>query len=308
MDPNARLDAKTGFRADCTFCHQFDEVGQFASFPGHPQCQSCHQNEAISPNLTPESDTPDCRGCHNPEEIENPGFTKERVLIAEHVITGVYVNLNFSHVAHFRVKEKYNLNCTTCHYAIPASTGLADLTLPKMIDCVECHDVDKDLPVQFRMSNCSTCHVDDVTGQTQALPASHSRNVKPLFHNESFRMGHETLAEEPGAKCYVCHTNVSAAASAEDQCILCHQVMRPASHSVRWRDDIHGKHAAMDRTSCAMCHTADTCIRCHNLLPRSHAPLGPFKAGAHAGLAMLEQRACFTCHTFEDSCARCHQR
>ena len=30
VDPNARLDPKTGFRADCTFCHKFDEQGIFA--------------------------------------------------------------------------------------------------------------------------------------------------------------------------------------------------------------------------------------------------------------------------------------
>ena len=305
VDPGARVDGKTGFRADCTFCHQFDLQGVFASFPSHPQCTSCHQNENIAPNLTPQSDTADCRGCHNPEEIENPGFTKERVMIADHVVSGVHVNLRFSHVAHFKVKDKYNLDCTTCHHAIPQSTSLADLTLPQMLDCVECHDTDKGLEAEFRMSNCSNCHVDTQVG---SLPASHSKAVKPLFHTESFRIDHEVQAVETGAKCYVCHTNVSPAASAETQCASCHEVMRPESHTARWRDDIHGKHAALDRTTCATCHTADTCIRCHNLLPRSHAPLGPFKAGAHAGLAMLEQRSCFTCHTFEDTCSQCHRR
>lgn len=305
VDPGARNDAKTGFRADCTFCHQFDEEGIFASFPRHPQCVKCHQDPAISPNLTAASDTADCRGCHNPEEIENPGYTKDRAFVADHVVSGVHVNLHFSHVAHFRNRDKYDLNCTTCHYAIPRSTSFADLSLPQMLDCVECHHTDKDMPAQFRMSNCNTCHIEVRTGP---VPASHSSDVKPPFHNESFRLQHETAASEPGAKCYVCHTNVSPSTSAEGQCDSCHQVIRPQSHTVRWRDDIHGKHAALDRTSCASCHTADTCVRCHNLLPRSHTPLALFKAGAHADLAMLEQRACFTCHTFDDTCAPCHLR
>ncbi len=305
VDPNARIDPKTGFRADCTFCHKFDEQGVFAEFPSHPQCESCHSKPHITPNLTPESDTPDCRSCHNPEEIENPGFTKNRRMIAAHVISGVYVNLKFSHIAHFRSKEKLDLNCTTCHYAIPESTSFADLTLPKMLDCVECHDVSKDLPEEFRMSNCETCHIDPQSG---AIPASHSRSVKPLFHTESFRFDHEEQAAATGAKCYVCHTNVTPSASAETQCANCHQAMRPASHTARWRDVIHGKYAALDRVACATCHTADTCIRCHNLLPRSHTPLALFKAGAHANLAMLDQRTCYTCHTFEDTCAACHQR
>ena len=305
VDPSARIDPKTGFRADCTFCHEFEEDGIFAKFPGHTECQSCHSKPSITPNLEPASDTADCRGCHNPEEIENPGFSKQRRMIAAHVISGVYVNLKFSHVAHFRSKEKYDLNCTTCHYAIPESQSLMDLTLPKMLDCVECHDVSKDLAPEFRMSNCGTCHIDQPTG---GAPASHSKTVKPAFHTESFRIHHEEQARARDAKCYVCHMNVAASVTAATQCINCHQVMRPVSHTVRWRDTIHGKYAALDRTSCATCHTADSCVRCHNQLPRSHAPLALFKAGAHADLAMLDQRACFTCHTFEDTCAACHRR
>ena len=305
VDPNARADAKTGFRADCTYCHQFDEEGIFAKFPGHVQCSGCHSKEAIAPNLTPVSDTPDCRGCHVPEEIENPGYTEDRRMIAAHVVSGVYVDLKFSHVAHFKARDAYSLDCTTCHYAVPTSTGLADLTLPKMLDCVECHDADKGLAAEFQMSNCSTCHID---AQTGVVPASHSRTVKPVFHTESFRFDHEERASELGAKCYVCHTNVTPSTTAENQCISCHQVMRPANHTARWSDAMHGKQAALDRTTCASCHTADTCVRCHNQLPRSHVPLPQFAAGAHAPLAMIEERACYTCHTFENTCGACHQR
>ncbi|MBI4473673.1 MAG: hypothetical protein HY646_13480 [Acidobacteria bacterium] len=303
VDSRARLDPKTGFRADCTFCHKFDAEGMFASFPRHTECSACHAKEGMKPRLTAASDTADCRGCHTPEEIENPGYTKGRMMIADHVITGVHVNLKFSHVAHFRDKEKYDLNCTTCHYAVPGSTSLADLTLPKMVDCVECHDVAKDIPAQFRMSNCQTCHIENQMG---SAPASHTRNVKPAFHNESFRLHHEQEAGAAGAKCFVCHTNVTPTASADNQCVSCHQVMRPASHTARWRDDVHGKMAAMNRASCATCHATESCSRCHNQLPRSHAPLSFFKAGAHARPAMLDQRACMTCHTFQDTCAACH--
>ncbi len=305
VDPGNRTNAKTGFRADCTFCHQFEDDGIFAKFPGHQQCTACHSKPEITPNLVPTSDTPDCRGCHVPEEIENPGYTKDRAMIAETVVSGVYVNLKFSHIAHFKNKESYDLDCTTCHYAVEVSTSLADLVLPKMLDCVECHDVDKGLPEQFRMSNCGTCHIDLNEGD---LPASHSKNVKPLFHNESFRITHEEEASTLGAKCYVCHQNVQPGLTAEAQCVNCHQVMEPNTHTARWRDDVHGKVAAMDRTSCSTCHAVDTCVRCHNQTPRSHQPIALFVNGGHAPLAMLEQRACFTCHTFENTCSRCHIR
>jgi len=304
VDPQGRIDPKTGFRADCTFCHHFDAQGNYATFPGHTQCSACHAKPGVKPHLAPDSTTADCRGCHTPEEIENPGFTEERRMIAPHVVSGTYVNLRFSHIAHFKFREQYDLNCTTCHYAVPQSTSLANLTLPKMLDCVQCHDTAKTIPVQFRMSNCETCHVDKASG---AAPASHTRYVKPAFHNESFRLQHQAEAVAPGAKCFVCHTNVSPAGAAEHQCVSCHQVMLPASHTARWKDDIHGKYAAIDRTSCAICHNTDFCNRCHNELPRTHVPLAYFKAGAHAQLAMLNERSCLTCHTFQNTCAECHQ-
>jgi hypothetical protein len=311
VDSRGRKDAKTGFRADCTFCHKFDAEGQYASFPRHSECASCHSSGEIQPKLSAGSETKDCRGCHTPEEIENPGFTKERRLIADHVVSGVHVNLKFAHIPHFRNKERFNIDCTTCHYAVPQSTGLADLTLPKMLDCVQCHDTAKDMPQQFQMTNCQNCHVD---GQKGSAPSSHVRNIKPPFHNESFRQHHEREATAPDAKCFVCHTNVRPPAAAAlagapsdaNQCVSCHQVMRPASHTARWRDDVHGKEAALDRATCATCHQAETCVRCHNETPRSHQPLAFFAAGSHKVPAMLDQRSCMTCHTFENTCSRCH--
>ena len=312
VDPLARIDSRTGFRADCTFCHKFDPQGAFATFPGHTECANCHSKPGMHPTLSATSTTADCRSCHTPEEIENPGFTQERRLIAPHVVSGKLVNLKFTHIAHFKSREQYNLNCTTCHYAIPQSTSLQNLTLPKMVDCVSCHDNDKTIPAAFRMSNCQTCHINPPAG---AAPGSHTRYVKPDFHTETFRKYHEEEARAPGAKCFVCHTNVNAptrvvvAAAANNstaQCLGCHLVMRPASHTARWKDDLHGKYVENDRASCALCHTADSCSRCHNETPSSHEPLALFKAGAHARLALLNERSCLTCHTFQNTCAECH--
>lgn len=307
VDARARVNPKTGFRADCTFCHKFQENGVFATFPGHTECASCHGKEGMRPRLTPTAETKECRGCHSPEEIENPGFTKTRKL-ADHVVSGVHVNIKFSHVAHFKERDKFNLQCTTCHYTIPASTSLADLNLPKMLDCVQCHDSSKDIAEQFKMNNCQTCHSDQVGG---AAPGSHTRFVKPSFHTEVFRRRHETEAYAPGAKCFVCHTNVQPANNAQaakTQCQSCHLVMKPVSHTVTWGQDVHGKFAALDKTACAQCHTNDQCTSCHNQVPRSHQPLGPFANGGHAMLARLDERACLTCHTFADKCAECHRR
>ncbi len=306
VDPKARLDAKTGFRADCTFCHKFDVKGQFATFPAHEECATCHAKPGMKPQLNAELTAEGCRSCHTPEEIENPTFTETRRFTGAHqTVAGKYVSIAFSHVAHFKVKDQFDLNCTTCHYAIPASTSISNLTLPKMLDCVQCHDSARAIKAEFRMSNCKTCHVDNVT-VSSSVPNSHTKNVKPDFHTEVFRTRHLDEAAAPNAKCFVCHQNVQPSVAAKTQCDSCHQVMLPANHTTRWKDDLHGKYAALDRTTCATCHTAAYCSDCHNELPRSHNPLPLFKAGGHAFPAKVDLRSCLTCHTFQNTCSECH--
>jgi hypothetical protein len=304
VDRQSRKDPASGFRADCTFCHKFDAEGVFAKFPGHTECAACHSKPGVTPQLTAALDSTTCAGCHTVQEIENPGFTKSRRLITQTAVSGKYVDIKFVHASHFAVKQKFNIDCTTCHYAIPQSTSLSNLTLPKMEDCVACHDAVKSLAAEYQMSNCKLCHADTVTGLF--TPASHTRGVKPTSHNESFRIHHEQEASAAGAKCFVCHQNVSPSLQAKNQCMACHVVMKPASHTARWKDDVHGKYAALDRTSCATCHVADYCVRCHNELPRSHTPLPVFVGGGHAALAQFDTRACLTCHTFQNTCAACH--
>jgi hypothetical protein len=304
VDQQARKDPATGFRADCTFCHKFDPQGVFASFPGHTQCAACHSKPGVKPQLTAALDAETCAGCHSVQEIENPGFTRTRKMITQTAVSGKYVDIRFSHKPHFAVRDKFGIDCTTCHYAIPGSTSLANLTLPKMEDCVSCHDMANRVAADYQMSNCSLCHANSVTGLF--TPASHTRNVKPASHTEVFRIHHEQAASEAGAKCFVCHLNVEPSVQAKNQCMECHAVMKPASHTARWKDDLHGKFAAINRTTCATCHRADYCVDCHNELPRSHVPLSLFAGGGHATLALFDTRSCLTCHTFQNTCALCH--
>jgi hypothetical protein len=259
----------------------------------------------MKPLLSAKSTTPDCRGCHRPEEIENPGVAAVRRELASYVISGKYDQIKFSHEKHFKGREAYHLDCTTCHYAVSASTSLTNLSLPKMADCVNCHDISKSVAADYRMNNCPVCHVDVQTGP---IPELHSRIVKPASHTEGFRVHHNDEASAPGAPCFVCHMNVAPSAVGQQECVGCHQVMLPISHTARWKDDVHGKYAALERRNCSVCHVTDYCSRCHNELPASHLPLAQFKAGAHARLAMLNERSCFTCHTFADTCEECHAK
>ena len=266
VDSKARVDAPSGFRADCVFCHKAD-----VRLPTHVECATCHSKPGIRPKLSTSIATSECLGCHAPGEAA-----------AQNAALESFHEIRFSHAAH-------RSDCMACHRAVLNSSSIAALPLPLMADCVACH----------KASDCKTCHVG---------AADHTLGVRPAFHTEKFRVHHEAEASAADAKCFACHQNVRPAAQARDQCVECHQVMKPVSHTARWKDDIHGQYAAIDRVSCAVCHTADYCVRCHNELPRSHQPLPLFKAGAHARLAMLNQRACMTCHTFQSTCGECHVR
>ncbi len=305
VDPHSRIDARTGFRADCTFCHRFPADGAYATFGDHVVCAACHSKMGMKPLLSDKSTTADCLGCHQPEQIENPSVTAIHGQLASFIASGKYDQIRFSHAEHFKTREAYHLDCTTCHYGVAASTNLASLTLPKMIDCVNCHDVSKTIASNYRMSNCQVCHLDTPLGP---LPGFHSAIVKPASHTEGFRVHHADQASQSGAPCFVCHTSVEPTAVGQQQCTDCHQVMMPVTHTARWKDDVHGKYAALDRTTCSVCHITDFCSRCHNQTPRSHFPLAQFKAGAHAQLAMLNERSCLTCHTYADTCAECHSQ
>lgn len=305
VDPHARIDTRTGFRSDCTFCHRFPADGRYADFGDHLVCAGCHSKTGMKPLLSAKSTTADCRGCHHPEEIEDPSIAPVRRELASYVISGRYDQIKFSHAQHFKDREAYHLDCTTCHYGISASASLSTLNLPKMDDCVSCHQLSKSIAADYRMSQCHTCHVDVQSGTMSEV---HSGIVKPASHTEGFRLHHADAASQPGAPCFVCHMNVAPSAVARETCVGCHQVMLPVSHTARWKDDVHGKYAALDRTSCSVCHVTDFCSRCHNETPRSHFPLAQFKAGGHAQLAMLNERSCFTCHTFANTCGECHAK
>jgi hypothetical protein len=274
VDPKARVDARTGQRADCTFCHRFTTLGNPIP-PTHTQCATCHSHAGAKAELTPFLRTAGCRGCHHPEETERPHLAS----------AGIWENIRFSHASH--VPE----SCTTCHNT--------QASLPNMVDCASCHASSRKIAVTYRIANCSGCHLD---AKTTNLSAS----VKPSFHTDAFRHDHAALAAAPDAKCFACHQNTVPSSSPKAQCDSCHLIMKPVSHTARWRDDIHGKYAALDRQNCATCHAADYCIRCHNELPASHVPLPLFKNGGHANLALLNERSCLTCHTYQNTCASCH--
>jgi Cytochrome c7 and related cytochrome c len=319
-----------GARLDCKLCHQFDAKGEKATFPAHRECGICHSIPDIKPKLAGDSKNGDCLGCHTSVEQENPNYRKLRRFIVDPntasiarsvsapSTSGDTLNgrdLKFSHSKHLTDDRNAGITCETCHNSIDQKTSLSQLNIPSMWDCTMCHESRRTTPA-FRISNCSVCHTQIAAGRK---PRNHTLTERPTDHTAAFRVRHAEAARSPDAKCAFCHEFVSSFRPVlqsltrtgqrplpNGNCDECHSVMRPKSHTIRWRNDLHGRMAAMDRVSCAVCHQADTCERCHNERPRSHNPINAFVNGGHRFLAQINQRSCFTCHEYTQTCERCH--
>jgi len=305
-----------GGRLDCKTCHDFEPGGEKATFPGHKECATCHSQPDIKPRLAEDSKNQDCLSCHTSREQNNPNYRKVRRFIVDVGDARSGRDLKFSHAKHLTDDRNVGITCDTCHAGIDQKTSIADLNIPSMWECTMCHE-SRRTGDAYRISNCSVCHTQISAGRK---PRSHSLTEKPLDHTAAFRTRHAEAARAPDAKCAFCHEFVSDPRMTTEgiirteeryvlsggNCAECHAVMRPKSHTVRWRSDLHGRMAAISRNNCAVCHESDFCIRCHNIRPRSHNPINTFVNGGHRTRAQLNQRSCFTCHNFSTDCERCH--
>ena len=141
-------------------------------------------------------------------------------------------------------------------------------------------------------------------GDVSAPPPLLSSRRRPEDHTASFRVRHAAAASSENAKCRYCHAGLSGAPVSS--CQDCHAVMRPRSHTARFRAIRHGRLAAVDARPCATCHEVDYCTGCHNIPPPSHFPLARFRT-QHSRRASANARSCLTCHTGDATCFRCHQ-
>lgn len=327
-----------GARVDCNHCHSIEPGGEKATFPAHTECAVCHDQPDIKPRLSADSTNQDCMACHQSGEQKNPAYRKLRRFIVDpsrsEIIrgTGALVDvsnpqmtsgntmqgrdLKFSHEKHLTDSRNAGIACETCHINIDQKTSISQLNIPSMWDCTICHE-SRRTRAEFRIDNCSVCHTAIGTGRK---PRNHTLTERPYDHTAAFRTRHAEAARAPEAKCAFCHEmttdtrfRIEGVARTEERyhpaggnCDDCHSVMKPKSHTVRWRNDLHGRMAALNRVNCATCHQPDFCIRCHNVRPRSHTPLNAFVNGGHRLQAQVNQRSCFTCHTYSETCERCH--
>ena len=142
-------------------------------------------------------------------------------------------------------------------------------------------------------ARCAMCH----TSKRGFCDACHQQ-TPPRDHSHVWEKRHGQMVRAAGAnfpaRCAMCHKERAF-------CEKCHLDEPPTSHTTLFRTRTHGLLAAMDRQTCATCHTTPFCVRCHqDTAPRSH----------RAGWSMGRNTHCVQCHfpiTMAPNCRVCHQ-
>jgi hypothetical protein len=296
LDADA-MEEQLGFHLSCIDCHG-EAQNQLSSElsmvrPRHAACGRCHAEEAAAdhaPNLL------QCSKCHSRESVRR----------GRKLIRG---DLHFSHSRHRVDRKGLHISCSTCH--APSITATAEdvgnHASPLMRVCVDCHDDRERVPRLQRMRRCQTCHTTRAAGFDALAPRSHMpATERPIDHTQAFRRDHSADAKADAQSCARCHTMLSG--NRHDTCDECHQVMRPRDHMITWREYDHGAESITEPDRCTTCHQVDFCVACHRSKPRSHFPTLSFRSG-HGTQAILNMRACLTCHKPERDCtgSGCHQ-
>lgn len=285
----------------CRRCHDLVE-GEPAvrSNPGHAVCAKCHNASEVPPAVDGS-----CTGCHATRESTDR-LTLASALLAEHYRAGPRMtDIRFTHAAHLPDDpnpEFEDLACDSCHLEVRRSTDLAQVEPMRMADCLTCHEgLERTLAERSeRLDRCAVCHV--VTREVPS-PFLGAVSSTELVHSRTFARRHEDAARRDDGDCATCHVELSGGRGAE--CQRCHERVRPRDHSVRWREDPHGRAAIRDPERCATCHQEERCADCHSVAPRDHFPRARFRTG-HGRAAQRSIRRCQTCHIPQIDCARCH--
>jgi len=249
------------------------------------ECADCHAKDAKEgERFEPKRLTyAVCAECHDdedeklPEEkkVKNVFFTAAGEPRWSKAIQSYDAEILFRHGPH----ATDSASCAPCHGQMKGTERFTGLRFD-MGACMSCHQ-------QKGASNaCQTCHKDV---RTDVAPANHRQLWKEV-HGQLARSDRDRAEQH----CDLCHDD-------RQFCDRCHRDEMPRSHNNLWRVKTHGVMAAMDRKSCATCHTTDYCVRCHeDTPPMSHRGRWTSPPSVHCG----------ECHfpiAREESCRVCHQ-
>jgi len=252
----------------CETCHQIAENGVKFTIPTHNECSSCHSIEEGQPSEA-------CLMCHlRTAKKVQVKKKEEKKFIIEDII--------FSHQIHADI----GFDCDNCHKKIRKITKTPADDIPVMDLCLNCHKEKK------ASLECKTCHKKIREG---ARPKYNESSERPISHDSMWGLTHGKDFKDDGRVCYQCHQKTA--------CDDCHVTQKPKSHSLTWKQAVHGRFVTMDRNKCAVCHEADFCSRCHQQKPTTH--FIPNFIPRHRELARTNARSCIVCHE-RNFCMQCH--
>lgn len=330
------LDAVAGLSAQQSA--RFDHARHAKVFA---TCTVCHAG-AATPAAPLWPDSAVCGSCHD-------GTIQARVTW-QPPATPRATNLRFEHGAHARAVAARGtgasepLACVNCHLAEAAPwMAVQRAAIPR---CLECHGV-KTAHLAAPDTACATCHVPLAEATGLAAAAVAKFDAPPSHQDTAFVHGaaHGAAARAGtpiAASCATCH--------ARDFCLQCHvdapeqpaiaalprdpratairaRLSAPGSHGDGTFLATHGAAAREAPTTCASCHTRESCLTCHAATVRVAAAMpaaGPDRgigavivrrpppshgadfARRHKVSAAVAAASCASCHTRAD-CLECHR-
>ncbi len=304
-----------------------------------PSCLSCHAG-IVEPERSVWPRPESCENCHDGEIEETvewqPPTESHRT------------NLAFDHFRHAEVETAVegegSTRCVQCH-----SESGGDWLAIKFSDvqrCLDCHEISTQ-HFEAPDTTCSVCHLP-LSRADRLLESDISEFQTPSSHDKPEFLGglHGELADQGGtiaASCATCH--------ARDYCVQCHvdapeqeaiqslemdsrslvfaaEIERaPSDHDSTEFLELHGESSINDISSCATCHTQESCLACHVNVPTEVARLpvsgvgrgigvsverstpewhGENVADFHGDRAGDDPANCSGCHVRED-CLDCHR-
>ena len=248
------------------------------------ECLTCHEQAETSETgkdvLTPSKEV--CNNCHAESEVGNP-----------EVLTPITdYSVKFSHKRHLGA----GLKCESCHAQMSEKTSVGVTILPKMADCLSCHES------KAVSTECSTCH----------LP---SEKLMPPSHTPNFIHTHGTMAEV-GSKELNVNMNCSSCHKPKF-CQDCHEGenLDRLTHPLNY-EFTHALEAQGKEKECTTCHAERTfCIECHaqnQVMPHNHVAgwANNIKndGGRHKVEALNDLESCMACHeqNAQQVCQPCH--
>lgn len=256
------------------------------------ECATCHMNveksEIGNDNLMPNMEV--CANCHDVENSDNCGTCHSNLDEPQAVPRVEKYSQKFSHVKHLQTDRE----CSNCHAEVTKKEVASPYILPKMVDCINCHET------KIVSNVCESCHMAE-------------DNLKPSSHKPNFIHAHSDLARNDMAEisndmtCKTCHQ--------PSYCQNCHEGdnLDRKTHTLNYQFT-HALQAQGKERECAVCHTERSfCIDCHRdnqVLPHNHkagwalANVG----GRHRDEAKNDLESCMACHeqNAEQICQPCH--